>query len=224
MNLIGFGIMALSLILLNFFPNVLVYVLLVIGLLLFVSVTDEETFGDYVIVNSDKALVRKRYYFGLIPLMLISKILTLGKGTLMIPYKEEYFVVDTGSYVEGIPVIETDAAKQQVGLKQVSRSEYKALLKEQRQIYSNSILSKEFMESAYSIQSIGLKPKKKRLTIATVFAIITAVLVLVPDPMVWAMIAIYEAVFVPMVLLWIAPYKDAKILQAAYDRAMQNGN
>ena len=80
------------------------------------------------------------------------------------------------------------------------------------------------MGSAYSVEIIGLKRKKRRLTIATVFAIITAVLIFAPDPMVWVLIAIYEAIFVPMVLLWIAPYKDAKILQAAYDRAMQNGN
>ena len=225
MNLIGFGIVCISFILLNFFPNVVTYVLLGIGLLLFVSITDENVFVDYIIANSDRALVRVRHYIGFLPIVLVSKFLTLGKGNLLFPYKEEYFVVDTTSSGEKIPLVdEIDTMTMKVHNQKVSRSEYKALLKEQRKIYSNNILPKEFMDRAYSVGSINFKHKKRRLIAAIVLASITAVLLFDPDPMVWAIVAIYEVVFIPMALLWIAPYRDAKILQAAYDRVMQQGD
>jgi hypothetical protein len=80
-------------------------------------------------------------------------------------------------------------------------------------------MDKDFIARNYSTAGIGLKQKKTRLILASVFAAAFMALLTMPDAL--PVVVIYEAVFLPMVFLWIPPYKDAKILQTAYDRAMK---
>jgi len=44
-------------------------------------------------------------------------------------------------------------------------------------------------------------------------------LLMLVEPEALFLTLIYEAVFIPMIILWIPEYKDAKILQQAYDKA-----
>lgn len=213
--------MAVGMVLIMFTQLNIFIPLVLIGLVLFASFPTEDLFCDYVMANSEQALVRKRYYVLFIPVALVAKILTLGKANLLIPYKEEYFVVNVKSQSNAQDMIGSDA-ETSPEYKKITRKEYKALLKEQRNIYSTQTLSKDFMEKNYTIKDIGLKHKKRRLIAAGVMTAITAVLFFDPDPMAWILSGIYEVVYLPMTLLWIAPYRDAKILQKAYDRAVNN--
>ena len=203
--LIGFGLIlagGISTALTGFVP---LSVIMFVGVFMFASFPSEAVHYNYVIANTDEAIVRKRYYMIFIPFMIISVILTFGKGRLMILWKQEYYRVKVDG--ENSEMIK------------ISRKEYVAIRNAQRKIYSEQQMSKEFMESAYSVDDIGYKRKKRRLVLAIVFACIIATMIFYPGGI--ALVAIYEAVFLPMVFLWIPDYKDAKILQKAYDKAMK---
>lgn len=181
------------------------FVILFVGVFLFASFSSEAHFIDYRIVNTNEVLVRKRYYIVFLPFMIISKILTLGRGMLQIPWKEEYFMVDVELPEEGAQV-------------KISRKEYIALRNEQRKIYATQLLNRAFMEQTYTIEQIGLKKKENRLILAVVFAALS--LMMAFDPTGVMLSLLFGAVFLPMVFLWIPDYKDAKILHNAYTRAM----
>ena len=136
-----------------------------VGVFLFASFSEEQVFFDYVIAGSTKALVRKRYYYNFIPFTLISMRLTLGKGTLLIPRAEEYFIVDIKENEDNTNT-------------KITRKEYKVLLQEQRKIYSTQRLDKEFMRWAYTPEGIGLKRKKARLIAASIFAALSVLFIL----------------------------------------------
>ena len=180
-----------------------------IGVFLFASFGSSAMLNDYVIANTEIALVRKRYYINFIPFIIVSAILTLFHSALIIPWKEEYFKA-------------TLSENKNLNLEKISRKEYVRILKEQRQIYSKQELSREFMEKTYTVESIGLKKKKIRLILASVFTALTFFCLI--DPTALPIVLIYAAVFVPMVILWIPDYIDAKILQNAYDKAMCSNN
>ena len=203
--LIGIGLIIIggvSTALTGFVPLALIMFL---GVFLFASVPSVDTFVDYVIANKSEALVRKRHYIIFIPFLIISKVVTFGKGTLIIPWKQEYFRASRPDK-DG----ETTYSP-------LTRKGYIALRNKQREIYSTRTLSRAFMQSAYTPEGIALARKKKRLVLACVFA----GLMLVTIPAGGLVVALLsEAVFVPMILLWIPDYRDAKILQQAYDRAM----
>ena len=185
--------------------------LLFVGVFLFASSTSENTFVDYIIANTTVALVRKRKYIDFLPFSIISSVLTLGKSVLKIVYKEEYYKVDIAFFAEKPEFIA------------LPRKEFILLRNEQRKIYSTEALSREFMENAYSLESIALKRKKNRLIAASVFAILSNAMLFEPDGGIYIG-SIYVAVFVPMVLLWIPEYKDAKILHQAFERSTKSKN
>lgn len=182
-------------------------IILFIGVFLFSSIPEDAMFCDYIIANSNEALLRKRYYVNFFPFTIVSLILTVGKATLKIVWKEEYFK-STLSSEENIENIK------------ITRKEYIALRNEQRIIYSTQSLSKEFMESSYTVENIGFKRKKTRVIVASILAGIMLTMVATPGGIYLTLI--YEAVFLPMIVLWIPEYKDAKILQEAYNRATNN--
>ena len=126
-----------------------------------------------------------------------------GSLITKIPYKQEHFRF---SHQEGATPVP------------ISRQEYLTLRNQQRQIYSTQVLPRAFMEETYSPADIGLKHKKNRLIAAWVFAGLMLTMLAVPGG--WAIALIYEAVFVPMIILWTPDYTDARILQSAYDRSM----
>lgn len=184
--------------------------IMLLGVVMFASVFTNASFVDYIIAGSREALVRKRYYIVFFPFVIISKFVTLGKGTLIIPWKQEYFRASRQN------------ENGEMTYTPLTRKEYLALRDEQRKIYSTQTLSREFMQTSYSPEGIGLAQKKKRLVLASVFAGLMLTTVTVPGG--FAIALIYEAIFVPMILLWLPAYKDAKILQQAYDRAMGSGS
>lgn len=202
-NLIGFGLTMLGVVLAALTEYAVFYVVMFVGVFLFVSFPAEDLFYDYRIVNTEVALLRKRHYFHFLPLTIVSTVLTLGKGVLLIPWKEEYFTKDVAGE-EPITV-------------PVSRREYIALRNAQRKIYTTQLLPREFMEESYTPELIGFKRKKARLIAACVLAALMLTGLTEPEGL--ALVLIYEAVFLPMVILWIPAYKDAKILQKAYDKA-----
>lgn len=157
-----------------------------------------------MIANTSDALVRKRYYMNYFPLTFVLMFFTRDCSVL-IPYKEEYFRVATD-------------APEDSQLTKLSRAEYVALRNEQRQIYSTQTLNKEFMEQSYSVDLIGFKRKKRRVILVAVLAVLMLTCLTVPGALI--LVLVYEAIFIPMLLLWLPDYKDAKILQQAYDRAL----
>lgn len=203
--LIGFGLTILGGVLTAVTEFMPFAVIAFIGVFLFASITDDAILFDYRIAHGEDVLFRRRYYIHFLPFTIISKFLTFGKASLLITWKQEYFKapVDFESTGE---------------LTKLSRKEYIALRNEQRRIYSTQVLSKEFMESTYSEAGIGFKRKKNRLIAASIFAALMLTMLTEPDGI--YLVLIYEAVFVPMVLLWIPAYKDAKILQQAYTKAV----
>ena len=206
--LIGFVLSALGIVLTVVTEIIPFIIITFIGAFLFASLPDDASFCDYVIANSDTALVRKRYYMVFLPFALASTVLTLGKATLKIMWKEEYFKV-------------TFISDENVELTKISRKEYIRLRNEQRNIYTTQILSKEFMENAYTVENIGFKRKKIRLIVVCIISAI--ILTMLVDPVGIYLALIYEAVFIPIIILWIPEYKDAKIIQQAYDKAVKNG-
>ena len=205
---IGGAILAAIGIALFFITDIAEFLLLMlIGILLLASLPQKNIFVDYIMENEQEALCRIRHYLAPLPLTLISSFLTLGKGKLLIPIKQEYIK----SYREN--------PQQTPTLTRVSRKEYLALRNAQRKLYSTKVMDKDFIARNYSPAGIGLKQKKTRLILASVFAAAFMALLTIPDAL--PVVVIYEAVFLPMVFLWIPPYKDAKILQTAYDRAMK---
>lgn len=203
--LIGFGLIVLGGVLgavTGFLPFL---ILMFVGVFLFASVPSMGVLHDYVIANTDDVLCVKRHYFVFLPFYIVSAVLTLGKGILLIPWKEEYFVIKSVS----------SESSEQIKL---TRAEYIALRNQQREIYATQMMSKGFMERAYSPETIGLKHKKNRLILAAVFcALVFLSSFTMPGGIYLALI--YGVVFIPMIILWIPPYQDAKILQQAYDRA-----
>ncbi len=206
--LIGLGLIILGAVLFfvtDFAPFLIIFF---IGLFLFASIQSEEMFYDYRIANSEEILLRKRYYMIFLPFAIISYVLTIGRTTLKIVWKEEYF---------RSPI----SIESEKDLIKLSRKEYIAIRNEQRIIYSTQILSKEFMESSYTAADIGYKRKKIRLIIVSIIAGISLTMLL--DTSVGLFLTlICESVFIPMIILWIPEYKDAKILQQAYDKAVNS--
>ena len=190
----------------GFFPF---FIIFFVGIALFASFNTESMLTNYVLANTSQALIRKRYYYVFIPFYIVSIVLTFNKAPLLILWKEEYF--------KGF----ADADGQMQTLK-ITKGEYLALRNEQRHIYSTQLLDRQFMQDAYSVKSIGYKKKKRRLVVISIFAALMLTMVTVPGGI--ALAAIYEAVFIPVIILWFPDYKDAKILQQAYDRAMGQNN
>ena len=73
--------------------NVIICVFVFGGAALICTFFEKRSFFDYVVVNKNEAMVRKRIYITLLPLTLISAILTLGKAPLKIPVFEKYYIV-----------------------------------------------------------------------------------------------------------------------------------
>ena len=115
-------------------------ILVFVGVFLFASFPTQNVFPEYVIANTDRVLMRKRHYVVFLPFYIISVILTFGKGVLLIPYKEEYFIAAVKDGNEA-------------NLTPVSRKEYKELLNFQRTVYSSQVLSKAFMESLFKAET-----------------------------------------------------------------------
>lgn len=205
--LIGLGLIILGgalIVITGFVPFVII---MFIGAFLFASVPGDATFYDYRIANSDELLIRKRYYLNFLPFTIISYVLTLGRTTLKILWKEEYFKSSINLKEDAAPT-------------QITRAEYLAIRNKQREIYSTQVFSKEFMNESYSVETIGFKRKKTRLIVVSV--ICALMLTMMVDPAGIFLTLIYEVVFLPMIFLWIPEYKDAKILQQAYDKAMKS--
>ena len=205
-NLIGMVLMILGGVLTAITDLTPFFALFLIGTFLFASFTSEDVFVDYKIANTDVILFRKRYYMDFLPFTLVSSILTLGKAPLKIVWKEEYFK-GTAAQI-----------KEDYNKTRISRGEYIALRNEQRGIYSIQPLSSDFMNKNYTIKSIGFKRKKIRLIITAILIFLTLTMAFEPEGIYISLI--YEVIFVPMFILWIPDYKDAKILQQAYERAL----
>lgn len=182
--------------------------LVFIGVFLFASLVTKDSFCDYVIAYTSIALVRKRYYLIFLPFFIISMVLTFGKAILLIPFKEEYFKVKVGDDDTAEPI-------------QISRREYIAMRNEQRNYYSTQLMSREFMEKTYSKEGIRLKRKRNRLIAAIIFLSLSLLMLVEPGGI--YLILVYAPIFLGMVICWIPDYRDAKILQQAYDRAMAGG-
>jgi hypothetical protein len=205
--LIGFGLTILGGVLTGVTGITLFAIIMFVGVFLFASIPSDAMFYDYRIANSDEIIIRKRYYFNFIPFTIVSYILTLGKTTLKILRKEEYFRASVKSNEEVAPT-------------RITRKEYLTIRNEQRKIYSTQILSKEFMNESYSLELIGFKRKKIRLIVVSILALI--MLLMIAEPGGIYLTLIYEAIFIPIIVLWIPEYKDAKILQQAYDKAVNS--
>lgn len=179
--------------------------ILIIGVFLFASVYDEAVFCDYIMANTNQALLRKRHYCNFLPFNFLFAFLTFGNAELKIVWKQEYFKA-------------TILSDEKFETVKIPRKEYIALRNEQRNIYSTQILSKDFMEKFYSLENIGFKRKKRRLIIVSILAAIMLTPLTEPDG--YFLTIIYEVFFLPMIILWFPEYKDAKILQQAYDKAL----
>lgn len=178
-----------------------------VGVVMFATFSTATIDTGFVIANTNTVLVRKRRQLLFIPFVIVSFVCTLGKGILSIPYKEEYF----------LGKINDD---KNADFQPIPRSEYKRILAEQRQIYSKYVLDPQFVKNAYTLESLGLQKKKIRLILASVFAGLSLFCVIVPGG--FAVALIYCIVFVPMIILWIPDYKDAKIMHDAYIRSVGN--
>ncbi len=182
--------------------------ILFVGVFLFASFQTSNNLCDYILANTKIALVRVRHYWIFLPFAIVAYVLTLGRSALLIPWKQEYFLV-------------TLDADENLTPEKITRKEYITLRNRQRMLYSTQILSKEFMESTYTLEDIGLKHKKVRLILAGIFAGLTLTMLTEPNGGLWLAL-LFEAVFMPMLFLWIPEYQDAKILQQAYDRATKS--
>ncbi len=205
-NLIGFGLVivgGVSAALTGFIPFI---VLMLVGVYMFASFPESQVLYSYVIADTTDILIRERHYYNFIPFFIVSKVLTLGKSHLLIPYKQEHFIAR----------IDTEG---NVTKNKITRKAYKSIREYQRKVYSACQLSREFMERSYTPENIGLKRKKARLIAASILAAVSVLFVLNPAGGIY-LSAIYTPVFLPMAILWIPEYKDAKIIQQAYDRAM----
>ena len=201
--LIGFGLTILGGVLSAVTGITPFIIITFVGIFLFASFHSEDIFFDYRIVNTEEFLLRKRHYINFLPFTIVSSILTLKKAPLKIVWKEEYFKVSINA--------EKDLTK-------LSRKEYITLRNEQRNIYSTQVLGKEFMKSSYTEADIGFKRKKARLIAASVFAGIMLTMIVEPGGIYLTLI--YESIFLPMIILWIPDYIDAKILHKAYNKAL----
>ena len=177
-----------------------------VGVFLFASFPAERVFVDYVLANSKACIMRKRSYMNFLPVYITFWVFSLGKVNALILYKEEYFRTTLDENEKVWPV-------------QITRAEYVRLRNEQRHIYSTQLLSREFINGAYSLQDIGYTVKKWRVIILSAVAVLM-LFGLADAPNEWPFVLCCEAVFVYLILLWLPDYKDAKILQTAYDRAM----
>lgn len=206
-NLIGFIMMIVGMFVFVFTESLLCMILILPGVFLFASFLDEDIFVDYVMVDSNDFLIRKRKYILFFPFIIISKLLTLGKAELKLVCKEEYF-----------KTIKSDTEEKETI--RISRKEYITLRNEQRQLYATQPFSKEFMQANYSVEGIGFKRKKRRLIIVSALAILGLTMFAGVDPASISLDLMYEALFITMIILWTPEYKDAKILQEAYERAL----
>ena len=206
--LIGFCLVVLGGVLTSVTGITPFIIVVFVGVFLFASLSSDAIFYDYRIANSEEILLRKRYYIDFLPFTIISSFLTFGRAELKIVFKEEYYKIPIN-------------IEKEEDLTKLSRKEYIALRNEQRKIYSAQVLSKQFMESSYTEANIGFKRKKFRLIVVSILAGI--MLTMIAEPGGIYLTLIYEAVFLPMIILWIPDYIDAKILHQAYNKAL-NGN
>lgn len=174
------------------------------GLILFLTFPSLENFADYVIPDTGEVLFRRRHYWHFIPFTIVSYVLTLGKASLVIPWKERYFKVTLSEQGEKVWT-------------PVSRREYKALRNQMRLLYSGQTLSKQFILDTYSPETIAYRRKKARLIAASILAGICVAMLLFP--MGFLVTLLYGPIFIPMALLWIPDFRDARILQTAYNQA-----
>ena len=84
----------------------------------------------------------------------------------------------------------------------VLRWEYLDLRDKQRTIYTTQVLSEEFMKSSYNVEDLKLKKIKREMIINAIVSIIM------------------PYIGIPMLIILALDYKDAQILQQAYDRAI----
>ena len=203
--IIGFFLIILGGVLVSTTEIALFFVPLFVGIFLFASITTEDSFCDYITIDGANVLFRRRHYILFLPAHIVYQILTLGKGALLIPWKEEYFKAD---------LVDSKAEN----AKPIDRKTYHALRMEQRQLYATQTPSWEFMDATYDHRNIGFKRKRNRLIAVSVLA--GLMLVNVTEPDIWPAVLAFDACFLPAILLWIPEYKDAKALQQAYDRAI----
>lgn len=207
-NLIGLGLMILC-IGLSAIPglaNIFMFPA-IIGAFMFASFPDSAAIPSYVMIDSGEVLLRKRYYFIFFPFQIVIHLITLGKGNLKIPYKQEYFIASANN------------ADSQAGYNftKIPRKEYVRLRNQQRQLYSTRTLSKDFWDSNYSDLSGKYKKQRRKLVISWVLTLLVLMTLPTAAEMFFLMLA-YEVIFVFMVALWTPDYKDAKILYKAYQR------
>ncbi|MBR6513446.1 MAG: hypothetical protein IKT46_01300 [Clostridia bacterium] len=183
-------------------------IIMFIGVILFVSFPAEATLPSYVINGTKNVLVRKRYYANFFLFSFVISMLTLGHcGAFLIPYRQEYYIYHM---TDGDEFTQT----------RIKRKEYMKFLKAQRKIYSTKTLDREFMDTSYTVKDIGLKRKTVRLVLAIIFTALSCMMCCDVLIGIWMALFICIPLFLTMVILWIPDYRDAKIIQRAYDRAM----
>lgn len=207
-NLIGLGITVLCLILSSVpgLANIL-SIPLFIGVFMFGSIPDSAVFSSYVMIDSGEVLLRKRYYFVFLPFQIVIHLITLGKGNLKIPYRQEHFIASANG---ANPQADFNFTK-------ISRKEYVRLRNQQRQLYSTRTVTKEYLDSNYSDLPGKYKKQRRKLIISWVLTLLVLMTLPTAAEMFFLMLA-YEVIFVFMVALWTPDYKDAKILYKAYQR------
>ena len=189
-NLIGIGLILVGGITSALIPNAVSFIVMFVGVFLFASIYYDDICIDYVIANSQDVLLRKKHYMNFIPISITAKIFTLGMVDFIFPIKTEYF--------KGVHNSEDD----EYTYVKVSRKEYFDLRDKQRTIYTTQVLSEEFMKSSYSEDDLKFKKIKFQIIINVIVSFIMP----------------YFGI--PMLILLIPEYKDAKILQQAYDAAI----
>lgn len=213
-HLIGFGLIIVGGVLTAVTDQYLFTPILLVGVFLFASIFGKDALIDYMYPGEENvALVRMRQYVYFLPFVIVTAILTLGRAPLQIPYKETYYrVKDPGG-------------DQEAEFTQLTRKEYLAQRNWLRQEYASGRLDRAFFERAYgeNAANIGYRRKKWRLVAMWILAVLMLTPLTEPQPGLVALVLLYELLFVGAIVLWTADYKDAKIQQTAYDRAVQGG-
>jgi hypothetical protein len=184
----------------------------------------EMSFFDYVVVNKNEAMVRKRIYITLLPLTLISAILTLGKAPLKIPVFEKYYIVKaqenktlivvTNAFITGDE--EVLASQENYEIVKLSFKEYFRLWREQTKLYKSGQVSKDIAESVCVDCDKTVRKEKIKLSLAIVFTLLSLTGITAGEV---ALALSYAVFFLPMVILWIPDLIKAKAKQKAYKAA-----
>ena len=154
-NGIGFIMVFLGLIIFMITESIGITGVFILGgaVLVFTSFV-ERSFFDYVVVNKNEAMVRKRSYITILPFTLISAILTLGKAPLKIPVFEKYYIVKAQE-IESLTVVtnafitnneEVLASQENYEIVKLSFKEYFRLWREQTKLYKSGQVSKDIAE------------------------------------------------------------------------------